>query len=204
MSFNPQGGGGADRSYFEPDGTLVFGGAAVVWDDMRIAGSAVRAGGTAPSLAVFGSSGSLRTYQFSGSALNEVEFEVQLSHAYMPGTDIHPHVHWCPTTTGAGNVVWFLEYAWANIGATFPGSSTINTGAVAAGGTAWAHKMTDLLDGGNDYINGSGKTISSMLVCRLYRNGGSGSDTYAAPVALLEFDFHYILNTVGSREETTK
>ena len=45
------------------------------------------------------------------------------------------------------------------------------------------------------------KTLSSMLVCRLYR---SASDSYGGDAGLLEIDFHYEIDSDGSRQEYTK
>jgi hypothetical protein len=174
------------------------------WDDMRIAGSMVRTGVTAPVLAAFGPSGSLRTYRFESGKHQEIEFEIQMPHAWKVGGLVYPHVHWTPVSATAGNVVWELEYAWASINGTFGAPANMATAATAAGGTAWVHKMTDLASGGNNYIDGTGKTVSSMLVFRLHRNAGAGSDTLAADVAFLEFDLHYEIDGFGSKTPAAK
>lgn len=177
---------------------------APAWEDIRTTGEQTRVGTTAPSFAAFGPSGSLKTLRFEAGHHDEVHFEIQMPHAWKEGTPIHPHVHWTPVSATAGNVVWELEYAWANINGTFGAPSNMASDPTAAGGTAWVHKMTDLKSGGLDYIVGTGKTISSMLVCRLHRNAGAGSDTLAADVAFLEIDFHYQVDSMGSREENLK
>jgi hypothetical protein len=53
-------------------------------------------------------------------------------------------------------------------------------------------------------IDGTGKTLSSMIICRLYRDVSDANDTYASDAFLLEIDFHYEIDTVGSRTELTK
>jgi hypothetical protein len=194
-------------NYFQAsltDGTVRLVGTATSWDDLRIAGSQVRAGVTAPALGTFGSSGNLRAYRFESGKHQEVEFEIQLPHSWKQGTRIYPHVHWSPINTTTGNVVWELEYAWSNIDGTFGSPSNMATDATAAGGTAWVHKLSLLKSGGNAYIDGTGKTFSSMIVCRLHRNAGSGSDTLAADVSLLEFDIHYEIDSFGADGEYTK
>jgi len=50
-------------------------------------------------------------------------------------------------------------------------------------------------------IPGAEKTLSSMLVCRLYR---SASDSYGGDTGLLEIDFHYQIDSDGSRLEYFK
>jgi hypothetical protein len=52
--------------------------------------------------------------------------------------------------------------------------------------------------------NGS-HTISSMLVCRIFRNATDATDdTYDDDAGLLEIDFHYEADMVGSRGISTK
>jgi hypothetical protein len=61
--------------------------------------------------------------------------------------------------------------------------------------------MTDIAD-----ISGAGQKISSMLVCRLFRDAtGSGeTDDYPETAGLLEFDFHYRADSVGSYDHAFK
>lgn len=174
------------------------------WEDMRVSGTMTRVGATAPTFGSFGPSGDLKVLMFDEGQHDEVHFEIQMSHTWAEGTNIYPHVHWCPVTTEAGNVVWQLEYTWASIDGTFGAPGNMASAATAAGGTAWVHKMTDLLEGGNNYISGAGHKISSMLVCRLHRNAGSGSDTLTEKVAFLEFDLHFQVNSAGSNTRSVK
>ena len=55
-------------------------------------------------------------------------------------------------------------------------------------------------------LSGTGKTISSMLLCRIFRDAtGAGlTDDYDNDVGLLEIDFHYEIDTAGSREVLVK
>ena len=53
-------------------------------------------------------------------------------------------------------------------------------------------------------IDATGQTLSSMLVCRVFREGGHALDTYEGFMGLLEIDFHYQINAFGSDEEFTK
>jgi hypothetical protein len=186
-------------------GNLNLLGTATQYEDLRIAGSAVRTGATAPTVAAFGPSGALYALRFDSGQHDEVFFEIQMPHSWKEGTNIYPHVHWTPVSATAGNVVWELDYSWANINGTFGAPTTITSDPTAAGGTAWVHKLSVLKDGGgNAYIDGTGMTLSSMLVCRLHRNAGAGSDTLAAGVNFLEFDIHYEVDSFGSNSEYIK
>lgn len=186
------------------DGSVRLRGDATAWDDLLFPASVVKPGATAPAYKAFGPSGSLQALMFEAGHNDEVYFEVQLSHRWKEGSKIYPHVHWTPTTADAGNVVWELEYSWANIDGTFGAPSNMASEATAAGGTAWVHKLTMLKEAGNAYIDGTGKTMSSMLVCRLHRNSNAGSDTLNKDVAMLDVDFHIEIDSFGSDEEYTK
>lgn len=167
------------------------------WDDLRLAGTALgKAASGSPALGAFlAAPSALQVYRFDKTTAQSVYFELQMPHAWKEGTNIHPHVHWSPVDTGTGTVVWALEYSFANINDTFPAPTTI-TATQKGKGTAWTHQLCELGE-----IDGKGKTFSSMLVGRLYRNAGATEDDYNADAALLELDFHYIVNSLGSYEE---
>ena len=178
---------------------LPFAADPVLWDDLRIPVSALAPGATPADPIVYGPSGAVRIRGFNGNVTPEsMDFTVQLPHCWKIGTNISPHIHWCPTTNNAGNVIWYLDYYWLNINGTIPVLATIDTGAVAAGGTAWKHLVAEFPD-----IVGAGFGISSMLICRIHRNP-VGSDTYPDDAGLLEVDFHHQIDSMGSRQEFIK
>lgn len=160
-----------------------------VWDDFRVAASAAQPGpgaANAPTWGAIGGSGNIDGWGFSPSALDEIFFMVQMPHSWFEGTDLNWHVHWAPGSTNTGNVVWFMDYRWANIDEAFPAEATLTWDADAGSGTTMTHQMT-----GYQTMSGTGKTHSSMVICRLYRNGGAGSDTFTGTAWLLEIDFHF-------------
>ena len=173
------------------------------WDDLKVPMSAVKiqAADKPPDFEEFIAGSDLYTYAFDGADDEQVFFVIQVNHNYKFGTDLHCHVHWSPTTNDAGNVQWCLSFTVAEIGGTFssPAAATCATG--AAGGTAWTHNITELVE-----IDGSAiDSVSSMGVMRLYRFGSDPADTYNAhDAALLEFDCHYQIDSWGSDTEYTK
>ena len=52
--------------------------------------------------------------------------------------------------------------------------------------------------------DGTGKTVSSMLVCRIFRDADNPRDTYNHDVGLLEVDIHLKSNSLGSSNMTKK
>jgi len=168
------------------------------WDNIRVPMSAVKLGQTNPPGWITFNGGDLVVLGFDDARKENVYFTVQLPHSYKEGTDLEAHIHWSPITTNGGNVMWDLEYQWANISATFPASTVVPL-VDAADGTAWKHQIHEMTS-----IDGTGKELSSMLVCRLSRLGADGGDTHVGDAALLGVDFHYQIDAPGSYTEYTK
>jgi len=201
------------NSTFETDGTIKFNGAATVWEDLRLPATSFKLGtANDPDFAVWktnvgGTSQGIYLWWFDASAEEELFFAVQMPHAWKKGSDITPHVHWIPAANGAdGDVVsWGLEYTWTDIGDTANGDTTIVYGNVATPNeppVAHRHYYTDFAP-----LSGVGHdVVSSMLVCRIFRDAtGAGlTDSYGSDAGLMEFDIHYELDTVGSRDILSK
>jgi hypothetical protein len=166
------------------------------WEDLRFPATAINPPGaaTAPTYDTTNIG-----YSFSASLTNVLGIIAQLPHSWKTGTSIYPHIHWMPTNTNTGDVLWRMEYKWTNIMDTDSGSWTTLDKLSAGGGTAYKHQMASF-----DVIDGTGKTISSIITIKLSRIGGDGSDTYNANALLKEFDIHYRQDGVGSDEEKSK
>jgi hypothetical protein len=201
------GGGTSSNTTIEPDGTIILNDSATVYEDYRVTpllrlNTDGTINNTGPTFTQIGSSG-LYAFTFADGTTDNVYFEVQLPHNWDEGTNVYPHVHWIPATSGNGTVEWSLQYQWVNIGGSFSGTATTPvTGTQSVNGNQYQSFMTGLGGG----INGTGKTISSILLCHLYRVAGSGSvaDDYNGSALLLSVDFHYRINGMGSHSLTTK
>lgn len=189
------------------------------WTDMRVAATAgITGASNPPTLTQFKDDGAgsvgVFSYSFADQAVagNEEQlwFEAQLPHSYKEGTDLKAHLHWTPAAGGAANefVKWGLEYAWANVDGTF-GNTTIITSDASTASTATTSGDTTLT-AGKQYISalgtitGTGKTLSSMLVCRVFRNSSHADDDLAQAAFLFEIDFHFEMDIQGSRQEYVK
>lgn len=205
-------GGVANYTEFEADGTLVMHGDATVWDDLLVPATMTKMGGTKdPGFAVFKTNGSgsqgVFLYWFDAVTEEELYFAVQLPHSWA-GTPITPHVHWVPSIASDENpsgqtVRWGLEYTWINIDGTFANTSIVYAKSASGLTTAGKHLMT--LFSAITPGAGTQDGISSMLICRIFRDATSvADDTYEHDAGLLEIDFHYEKNTIGSRAAGTK
>lgn len=166
------------------------------WEDLRFPATAINPLGAASPM-TFDTTNIGFTAGPSGTSV--IAIIGQIPHAWEVGTSIYPHVHWSPTTTHTGNVLWRLEYKWTNIGDTDAGSFTPVDVLDAGDGTAFKHQLASFGE-----VSGTGKTISSMLIMRVSRIGGDGTDTYTGDALLREFDIHYKMDAIGSTTETSK
>jgi len=175
-----------------------------VYDDLRITPAGFdRAGVNDPSLVSYKPGGSgIATFLYEFQLNDIAYFTVQLPHGYKQGTDITAHIHWTPGTRGneekGATVGWKVDYSWANIDGTFGAMATVSL-SDACDGTDHKHQMTR-----SATITGTGKNISSMLICNVKRTDTGTDDTWAGTASgslpmLLEIDFHYQIDTIGSR-----
>ena len=223
-------GGEENYTKITADGSLSYVGNATRWDDLKVAVNSVKIGGgkkdavdfTPAEWDAFKELGLALLWFEDEVATNEqdIVFTVQMPHAWKEGTNIFPHVHWSAgridSKTGlplrspvpnTSRVTWGLEYSWVTVGGVFPDATIITGTDIAKYDSAhnialYEHVITPL--GSSGGIDGSGKTLSSMLVCRLFRNSSAGTDNYAGDAGLLEIDFHFQIDSDGSNQEYTK
>lgn len=183
----------------------------VVYDDLRInPGSFDRPGASDPSPVLYYPNGGGLGVQLYEFAVDDYAcFTIQLPHSYKTGSDITAHVHWTPG--GRGNeengktVGWKLDYTWANIDGTFADMQTLDL-SDACDGTDHKHQMTPeaTIDG-----HTAAKGISSMLLCTIRRSDTGTDDTWVSTTTgelplILEVDFHFPMDTIGSRQSSAK
>jgi hypothetical protein len=174
----------------------------VVWDDLRVPLENTKLTPTKsePEFAAFIDGTYLYGFKATNAADESLHFVAQIPHGYKFGTDLYPHIHWCPSNTDTGDVEWELEYLIANQDVAFGATAATLSETVAAPGTAFQHTRTYF-----DAIPGSAITsLSTMLICRLTRRADLVTDTFTGTAWALEFDFHYSIDTIGSRQATVK
>lgn len=174
----------------------------VVWDDLRTPANGTKkiTGKEAKDQLYLGGV----VIKFEKTEDQAVAFNVQLPHAYKLGTDIEFHVHIVPPVAGLGlgaeNVKFDFTYSWANIGDTFPVETSVSATRDVQNDGADEHILMEI----EDVIDGSGiDGVSSMLICSLTRDI-SVANNYDEDIYLLELDFHFQIDTMGSRQEAVK
>lgn len=180
-----------------------------VWDDLRVPVLTTKLGGTKdPDLTKVFDNGSgsqgVFTYLFDKTTEEELYFVVQLPHGWKYETSLHPHVHWFPVANGSAGqkVSWGLEYTICSLGSIFGNTTIIYADTPYNGPTslvANTHYLTEF-----PAISMTGiVSVSSMVLCRIFRDatGVGGTDDYDNDAALIEIDFHYESDRIGSDNE---
>jgi hypothetical protein len=132
---------------------------------------------------------------------HEVFFSCQMTHSWKIGSAIYPHVHWVPAVTASGKVKWGLEYTLTNVGGMYPDNTTIITANqhLPADTTLISKKHYTTSFAPIEMLD---KKESVLIICRLFRQPTDGvNDTYGNFAGLLDFDFHYQADKLGSISE---
>jgi hypothetical protein len=175
----------------EDDGTVRFYGAATTWMDINVDLVQNALGASAPGIGTVGG-GTIKYLLFDGvSTIEEVSGSVEINHNVRLDV-IKPHIHWFPTTAGAGNVKWFMTYTINNVGDAEPAETTISVI------TATPGAVQSTVSGFSD-IDISGFTEGAQLCYRIYRDPTDGDDTYAADVATKTLGLHVEIHSMGTR-----
>lgn len=177
-------------SHVSVNGTLVLN--EVVWDDLQINASQARLPASlAPTARTYLQS---QVLGFSPTAVNVIYFSAQLPHGYKEGTNLEFHIHLAYPDALSGNSTWYFSYSWADDDEAFPVPSEV-TKVVVSPATANRHQLAEI----ESTIVGTGKRISSVLLCSIQRLGNDGDDTYPSEIYLVSADFHYQKDTIGSK-----
>ena len=189
----------------EADGTLRMEGAGTIWDDLRV--SLDKASSAASLDFLPGASSGPEIWYFrNGAGVEAMSFTVQIPHSWKEGSTIYPHIHWIPKNTATGNVEWNFEYTWANYDPATPQifPATTTSTVVSTGPFTQSTHIITSLTASNVGLTATGKTVSSILICRIWRDSSHAADTYSNNVGLISIDFHFEMDTFGSRSEYSK
>lgn len=164
------------------------------WDDVTVPFNALADGIQAPQF----DENQMAHYFEDKSPANLEQYafgSAELPHGWKLETALHPHIHLHPSSTNVGNATFMLNYTWTNIGAVEQSGVAIYMN-VSFNGTANLVQIPEFPD-----LNGTGKTLSSVVEFRLQRLSASASDTFTGNVYVDNVGFHYEISQIGSRQE---
>ncbi len=124
-----------------------------------------------------------------------MNFVIQMPHKWKEGSTIYPHVHY-KHETGVGTPTFKMKYKWYNNLSSTATSWKWLTMGTTSGTTDKTIQMVTNSGG----VSGSGKTISSIVVCQVYLTAQTGTGNVNA----YQFDIHYEIDALGSDTITTK
>jgi hypothetical protein len=148
--------------------------------------------GNPAELATF--KGNTLAYEFIDGSVSETYVNWDVPFQWAAGTDLYAAIHWSPgANTNTGTVRWGLEFTAAPVNGTFPDTTTIYIDATISTASAWKHCQ-------NVSVPYSGSLVqpNERFLIRLYRDGASGTDTFAASAYLIGIDFYYQVNKFGT------
>ena len=185
------------------NGTPTFHGSAKGYEDSQVPPITTRVGAVAPTTDNdFRGDGNYKSVNFVHTQADEVQFQIQLPHSY-DGRFLYPHVHFSTyTALGAGTYAaqFILEYYVAPINDQFPATPATYT--MTKTWTA-EKRYYHFIAAGTAPLDATLWGLSTILYCRLYRDNGVANN-FGGKVTLLGFDIHYVIDSIGSRQEYIK
>lgn len=181
-------------------GIITLEGSATVWEDLQVPGLSIT--GPAVGAPVLGTAvGNIELYMFSQT--ESVFLAVQLPHSWKIGSTIYPHVHgFVRESSTNANVVFGLEFSWNSSFScqAFPAPQTYYMCATMTSNVAPLASL--YIDANVGITPSAGAALSSMIICRLFRQ--SAASNYSGAIGLASFDVHFERDSMGSREEKVK
>lgn len=178
--------------------SIVYSG--VQWADLRVPlASAGQNPTTNPDFETY--IGNTMAYHFDDTNANErSEIEAQLPHDYKEGTDIEIHGHVSSGgNSNSGNVEMQVECTeFANFDGGVHANTTIYNGVQALDGTLYQNFEVEL-----GTMSGTGVRISAQAICSVNRNTSVSGDI-TGDIPFISVDFHHLIDTPGSKTETSK
>ena len=166
----------------------------IVWDDLRFPAIQLKLGATTKPDFDYTNLGLL----FPQNDASEIIYIIaQIPHEWKLGTNLRPHIHFIQSA--ALQPVFKMDYRWYKNGSDPTGvftTITANSFAFSYPGSGSILQIVSFpeIDGSNI------DTVSSILDIRIYRD----DNVVSGDVLVKEFDIHYQIDALGSRQEFVK
>ena len=188
-------GGATDYLAVADDGTLTLNGAATAWDDLLVE---LRESVTGQTLKPDWDATNFGLLFPQNNATEYVSFNFQLPHRWKEGSAVYPHVHFLQNQNASPT--FKMDYRWVNIGETVPAFTTGYTFGTLVGAQTWSSGLLHRIAHNPAGIPATGKTFSSLLQVKLYRE----DNIYAGDCIAVSFDLHFEIDSFGTSSEYAK
>ena len=182
------------------------------WRDILGRVSVRSIGASDPALAVY--RGSIRQFMFSNAVTNEVFVEAHIPHDYVPGSDVHIHVHWSQivvdtggSAAAPGDAKWSFDLSYAKGHNQAPFSAPVTaTVTQTASGTQYQHMIAEVQISA---ASPSGSQIDSdllepdgVILVRAWRDPADAADTLNQNPFLHFVDVHYQSTNIATKQKS--
>ncbi len=185
-------GKGENYSQFDVNGILTLHGNARVLQTLSLGARTATTGATAPTSAIVGT---YPVLQFSQNPpVESAYFTGHVPDDWDHDTNIIIHIHWAPTTGGAGDVVWDVDFVSIdpeNNEVLTAGTTDLNILDSAQG------LQDELLEAGDLIIPANALMEDHVVGLKLSRNTSDPADTYGASASFVLMHIEYIANKLG-------
>lgn len=164
----------------------------IVWNDLRFPATQTKIGSNLKPDFDFTNLGLL----FPQNDATEIAYVIgQMPHSMKIGSNLKPHIHFIQTS--ASQPVFKLDYRWYKNGDTPPSFTTLTCDSFAFTYTSGSILQICSFP----EIDGSSiDTVSSIIDVKIYRD----DNIVTGDVLVKEFDIHYQINSLGSKQEFIK
>ena len=135
------------------------------------------------------------TLTFDSNTVEVAVVTLYLDYRYKDGTDLIPHLHWCKSTSAAGNVLWEMDYQLCPKGAAAGPVVTIASIGLDVdtpdNNTAFEHLEQNFTS-----IPGASLKKDDVVIIVIRRKANDGADTYGADAHLLQMDTYFTLDSI--------
>ncbi len=174
-----------DGNFSDLDDRTAFG-----WRDNIVELKVDSSSPNAPTLEAF--RGNILCWKFPAGELTEAHSAWHIDHDYALGTKLYLHIHWSPKTSDTGTVRWGFEYTVAkgHQQQAFPTTTTVYV-EQAANGTPYMHYVGEVSEA--NAVDGAALGIEpdTVILVRVFRDGGHVNDTFEADAFVSFLDLHY-------------
>lgn len=152
----------------------------------------------------------IHRYQFKNTAVTEAFNDFHISHDYVPGTEVHIHIHWSQTaidTGGAegvpGVAKWYFDanYSKGHDRGAFPAGVTTVSVTQTASGTIRKHLIAEVQLSTSGQIGGQDLEPDGILTVRTYRDSSDEADTLDERPWVHHVDVHYQSTNIATKQK---
>ena len=150
----------------------------------------------------------IHRYQFKNTTMTEVYDDYHIPHDYVPGSDVHVHIHWSQTTIDTGGAAsapgvakWYFDanYSKGHDRGAFPANIVTVSVTQTASGTIRQHMIAEVQLSTSGQIGGQDIEPDGVITVRAYRDAADAADTLDQRPWVHHVDVHYQSTNIATK-----